>query len=178
MLLYHTQQLFDKRPNLWSRRERSLYPESVITRTAWLTWRMETRLSVTFTGCGIDSSASWSSATLLCHPLSSYLSWLHSCIYLEVDDSPRETEGKDDAQSRAFVALWWKFLFLHNLSLVQIIFTLSIWRIPPRIWLFSPIIPKFKWGSNLTHRALTWCQTLRHTKRTARKQRNAIANTK
>lgn len=62
------------------------------------------------------------------------------------EDSPRETEA-NEAHTRAFFAPSWKFLVLHIVSLVQTLVTSIMWPIRPIIWLVSPNIPKFKWGT-------------------------------
>jgi hypothetical protein len=45
------------------------------------------------------------------------------CDLADAEDSPKETEASEDAQTRKFFARSWKFLVLNNLSLVQILLT-------------------------------------------------------
>jgi len=45
------------------------------------------------------------------------------CDLVDEEDSPKETDASEEAQTRQFFARSWKFLVLHNLSLVQILLT-------------------------------------------------------
>lgn len=98
--------------------------------------------------------------------------------YLEVDDSPRETEAKDEAHTRALLAPWCKFLILHCLSFVQSPFISIVWTIRLKIWPVSPKMSKFGLGLYLVQKALIWYMSLWATIHITLKQRNATANDK
>ena len=72
------------------------------------------------------------------------------------DVSPNETEARDDAQTRAFLAPLWKFLVLHTFSLLQTLFTSIRCSARPMSCRDSPKIPIFRWGMCANQIAIIW----------------------
>lgn len=94
------------------------------------------------------------------------------------DVSPKDTDAKDDANTRALLAPLWKFLLLLSFNLRNADFKSNTWSACVKSCLDSPKIARFKRGMYVTHKAITLDTMPGHKNRNAFNNTNHTENTR